>query len=126
MRSKPFRFHPEASEDFRDAIGWYRTRSPLVATEFRVTVSDVIRHLVKSPHRWPKYLHGTRRFVLSRFPFSIIYLDDPDVLITVADKERADFAGTLIQRLDDTFDENAEAVWQEEIARRRPTQPPTS
>jgi len=67
-----------------DAIGWYRSRSPSVAAEFRVTVSDVIRHIVKAPERWPKYLHGTRRFVLHRFPFSIVYLDDPDAVSIVA------------------------------------------
>jgi len=55
-----------------------------VAAEFRVTVSEVIRYIVKASHRWPKYLHGTQRFVLRRFPFSIIYLDDPDVLSIVA------------------------------------------
>ena len=79
MRSKRFRFHPEARQDLRDAIGWYRSRSPSVAVEFRVTVSDVIRHIVKAPQRWPKYLHGTQRFVLRR-----IYLDDPDVVSIVA------------------------------------------
>jgi plasmid stabilization system protein ParE len=84
MRSKRFRFHPEARQDFREAISWYRSRSPAVATEFRVTVSDVIRHIVKAPQRWPKYLHGTRRFVLRRFPFSIVYLDDPDAVSIVA------------------------------------------
>lgn len=84
MKSKRFRFHPEASQDFREAIGWYRSRSPVVAVEFRATVSDVIRQIVRTPRRWPKYLHGTRRLVLRRFPFSIIYLDDPDVLSIVA------------------------------------------
>jgi len=74
MRSKRFRFHPEARQDFREAIRWYRSRSPGVAAEFRVTVSDVIRRVVKEPQRWPQYLHGTRRFVLHRFPFSIVYL----------------------------------------------------
>ena len=43
----------------------------------------MIRHIVKAPQRWPKYLYGTQRFVLHRFPFSIIYLDD-DVLSIVA------------------------------------------
>lgn len=84
MKSKRFRFHPEARQDFREAIGWYRSRSPVVAVEFRVAVSDVIRHIVKAPQRWPNYLHGTRRFVLHRFPFSIIYLDDPDEVSVVA------------------------------------------
>jgi plasmid stabilization system protein ParE len=99
MRSKPFRFHPEANQDFRDAIEWYRTRSPLVATEFRVTVSSVIRHIVKAPQRWPKYLHGTRRFVLHRFPFSIIYLDDPDALSILAVAHNKRKPGYWKQRL---------------------------
>jgi putative addiction module component (TIGR02574 family) len=38
--------------------------------------------------------------------------------LALPDKERADLAGTLIQSLDDTVDENAEAAWQEEIVRR--------
>jgi hypothetical protein len=49
-----------------------------VAAELRVIVSEVIRDIVQAAHRWPKYLHGTRRFLLHRLPFSIVYLDDSD------------------------------------------------
>ena len=38
--------------------------------------------------------------------------------LALPDKERADLAGSLIDSLDDTVDENAEAVWQEEIVSR--------
>jgi putative addiction module component (TIGR02574 family) len=38
--------------------------------------------------------------------------------LALPDKERADLAGSLIDGLDDTVDENAEAAWQEEIVRR--------
>ncbi len=38
--------------------------------------------------------------------------------LTLPDKERADMAGSLIDSLDHTVDENAEAAWQEEIVRR--------
>jgi putative addiction module component (TIGR02574 family) len=38
--------------------------------------------------------------------------------LALPDKERADLAGRLIDSLDDTVDENAEAAWQEEIVRR--------
>jgi plasmid stabilization system protein ParE len=84
MKSKPFRFHPEAREEFRNEIAWYRERSPHIATEFRAAVSTSIRNLAKTSRRWPKYLHGTRRFLLHRFPFSIVYLDDLDILTIVA------------------------------------------
>jgi len=84
MESKPFRFHPEAKDDFRDAIRWYRARSTIASVEFRKTVSGAIRNVVQAPQHWPKYLHGTRRFVLQRFPFSVIYLDDPDQITIIA------------------------------------------
>jgi len=38
--------------------------------------------------------------------------------LALPDKERADLAGSLIDSLDDTVNENAEAAWQEEIGRR--------
>lgn len=84
MSSKRFRFHPEARKEFREAILWYRARNPHVSTEFRIAVSDAVRQVARAPHRWPKYLHGTRRFVLSRFPFSIVYLDAAEFVNIVA------------------------------------------
>lgn len=84
MESKPFRFHPEAREDFRDAIRWYRARSTIASVEFRTSASGAIRRIVEAPQRWPKYLHGTRRFVVHRFPLSIIYLADPDMVTIIA------------------------------------------
>jgi putative addiction module component (TIGR02574 family) len=38
--------------------------------------------------------------------------------LALPDKERADLAGSLIESLDSAVDEDAEAAWQEEIARR--------
>jgi len=84
MESKLFRFHPEAREDFRDAIRWYRARSTIASVEFRTSVSGAIRRVAEAPQRWPIYLHGARRFVLHRFPFSVIYLDDPDQVTVIA------------------------------------------
>jgi putative addiction module component (TIGR02574 family) len=38
--------------------------------------------------------------------------------LALPDKERADLAGSLIESLDNTVDEDAETAWQEEILRR--------
>jgi plasmid stabilization system protein ParE len=84
MPSKPFRFHPEAREEFRDAARWYRARNAVAASEFRAAGSAAVREVVRAPQRWPKYLYGTRRVVLQRFPFSVVYLDDPDVITIIA------------------------------------------
>jgi toxin ParE1/3/4 len=84
MASRTFRFHPEAREEFRDAVRWYRARDRRASSKFRVTVSSAIRVIGEAPQRWPEYLHGTRRVVMQRFPFSVVYLDDPDSITIVA------------------------------------------
>jgi toxin ParE1/3/4 len=84
MSPKPFRFHPEARKEFREAILWYRARNPNAAIEFRIAVSSSVSQVAEAPRRWPNYLHGTRRFVLDRFPFSIIYLDSAEFVSIVA------------------------------------------
>jgi putative addiction module component (TIGR02574 family) len=38
--------------------------------------------------------------------------------LALPDKERAELAASLIESLDSTVDDDAEAAWQEEIARR--------
>jgi plasmid stabilization system protein ParE len=84
MGSKSFQFHPEAREEFRSSARWYRTQNPLVSSEFRLAVSGGIRLIVQAPQRWPGHLHGTRRFVIYRFPYSVIYLDDLDLVTILA------------------------------------------
>ena len=84
MLNKPSRFHPEARKEFQEATRWYRDRSPLAPAEFRAAVKAVVREVVRAPQRWPKYLYGTRRVVLQRFPFSVVYLDDLELITIIA------------------------------------------
>jgi putative addiction module component (TIGR02574 family) len=51
MASKSFQFHPEAREEFRSAIRWYRSQNPLVSPEFRIAVSSGIRQIAEAPQR---------------------------------------------------------------------------
>jgi plasmid stabilization system protein ParE len=84
MGSKAFRFHPEAREELRESVRWYRTRDVAASVEFRLAVSSAVREIAQAPQRWPQYLRGTRRFLLHRFPFSVVYLDDPDLVTIIA------------------------------------------
>jgi len=53
-------------------------------SEFLSDVHEALENISEAPRRWPMHLYGTRLFVLQRFPFSIIYLDDPTVLTIIA------------------------------------------
>ena len=78
--SKPCRVHPEVWLEIEAGDDWYLERSVDASAGIIAAISDAFDTISLAPGRWPKYLYGTRRLVLRRFPFSIIYLDDPDVV----------------------------------------------
>jgi plasmid stabilization system protein ParE len=75
-RSRSYRVHSQVWQEIEAADTWYLARSPEASVGFLTDVDDAFVSIRQAPQRWPKYLYGTRRFVLQRFPFSIIYLDD--------------------------------------------------
>lgn len=77
-------FHPEAEDDLAGAKQWYRQRSRLAARAFATEFAGAVRQITTSPTRWPKTQGETRRFVLSRFPFSILYRLEPDKVFVIA------------------------------------------
>ena len=82
--SKPYRVHPLAWEDIDTADLWYFERSLDAADDFVAEVFLAIETICEAPQRWPRYLHGTRRFLLPRFPFATVYLDDEDIVSIIA------------------------------------------
>jgi len=66
-------FHPAAAEELLEAEEWYAERSLTAANTFAREAATGIERIREAPERWPAYIHGTRRIVLRRFPFTIIY-----------------------------------------------------
>src|SRR3990172_6782169 len=65
--------HPEAIEEARAAYRWYRERNRTAAEAFLVELDRAVELISEGPMRWPTYLHGTRHFLLRRFPFIVVY-----------------------------------------------------
>ena len=78
------RFHPAARLDLREARVWYEERSPLSAVAFAHEVASAISRIKEAPARYPTAEHGTRRFVLQRFPFNIFYRVGASEVVIVA------------------------------------------
>jgi toxin ParE1/3/4 len=83
-RSKPYRLDPRAWQEIEAGADWYLQRSADASVGFVAAISDALDCISEAPQRWPKYLYGTRRFVLHRFPFSLVYLDESELLVVVA------------------------------------------
>lgn len=66
-------FHQDAIADVKNAIGWHQERSPKAALDFLEEVGRATDTIRKAPQRWPLGKNETRRFLLWRFPFAVIY-----------------------------------------------------
>ncbi len=64
---------PAAEAEFREAFLWYFERSPLAADAFRTEVFDAIDGLEDRADMWPEDEEGTRRLVLTHFPYTLFY-----------------------------------------------------
>jgi toxin ParE1/3/4 len=90
---------PQARAEIREAARWYGKRSPQARADFLLAVSDAFVHIIRAPQRWPIGSYGTRRFVLGRFPFSIVYLEEPSLIYIVAVAHHKRKPGYWKQRL---------------------------
>jgi plasmid stabilization system protein ParE len=77
-------FHPRARDEVEEAQAWYEERSLLAAAGFLHEISVAIRRIGEAPHRYPVSLHGTRRVMLERFPFSLHYRVTENDIVVVA------------------------------------------
>jgi plasmid stabilization system protein ParE len=59
--------------EVRGAAHWYRERSPAAAEAFLVEFERALLRIAEAPEMWPVIDAERRRFVLRRFPFSIVY-----------------------------------------------------
>lgn len=73
MNQAELELHPEAVTEARAARAWYAVRSPSAAAAFIAELDHAILQITEATNRWPSYLHGTRRYLLRRFPFSVVY-----------------------------------------------------
>jgi len=77
-------FHPEAAEEADTARQWYAERSPQVARALLAELDLSVERIREAPWRWPRHATGARRYILPRFPFSVIYRMKGEVIEVVA------------------------------------------
>ena len=73
-----------AIEDYRAAHDWYLEKGQHVAQSFEAAIEDALERIRSAPERWAKQDARHRRFILRRFPFSIIYRVVQDTVFVIA------------------------------------------
>jgi plasmid stabilization system protein ParE len=66
-------FHPLAADEAVAAERWYRERNEKAAVRFQRELDRVVELIAARPEAASPYIGNTRRFLLRRFPFFVVY-----------------------------------------------------
>lgn len=77
-------FHPEAEEEFSLAVVFYAEERPGLAQDFADAVDQAVAFVRGSPQAGPYVGGGNRRWLVRRFPYSIVYREEPDRIYILA------------------------------------------
>ena len=64
----------EAEAELREAVKYYEEKRPGLGLDFAREVETSIQSVRHFPERWPVRSDGTRRYLLQRFPYIVVYL----------------------------------------------------
>ena len=73
MSGESLRIHPAALEEAGAAMDWYARRSKRAAGMFLDELDHAMDLIGQNPEQYPRHDFGTRRIVLRRFPFVIVF-----------------------------------------------------
>ena len=74
----------EAVAEAAAAAEWYATRSTTAAAGFETELAEAESAIRRLPKAWPPYDHGTRRYLLRRYPFGVVYRVERTRVLIVA------------------------------------------
>jgi plasmid stabilization system protein ParE len=66
-------FHPLAADEAEAAERWYRERNEIAAARFQKEIDRVVELISDRSNTGSPYVGNTRRVLLRRFPFFIVY-----------------------------------------------------
>jgi plasmid stabilization system protein ParE len=68
-----YSFHPEAEEEFVQAIDYYEAAEPGLGYDFAIEVFSSVQLILSYPQAWPVLAGEIRRCLVRRFPFGVLY-----------------------------------------------------
>ncbi len=75
---------PEAEDDLKATFTWYEDKRIGLGYDFLLQVDAGINFINRNPEIHPIEYKGTRRHLIKRFPYKIIYLVEEEEIIILA------------------------------------------
>jgi len=76
--------HPEADEEFAEAVRYYSEISPELGVRFYREMERLFGEICADPERFRKFDPPARRHLSRDFPYAVIFLDNPGYVWIVA------------------------------------------
>lgn len=81
---KPVEFHPEAAAELDAAVGYYEQCVLGLGIDLRKDVEEAVQKIRAALLRWMPYSKRTRRFLIRRFSYLVIFIELTDKILIVA------------------------------------------
>lgn len=78
------KFHPEAELELREAVSYYEEIEPGLGYDLSLEVYAAIKRAVMLPQAWPALNGSIRRVLVRRFPYGVLYSEEPGSLLVIA------------------------------------------
>jgi plasmid stabilization system protein ParE len=78
------RFLSLANREVDDAVNWYEAREADLSSEFLDELDRVVRLVRRYPYAGNQVGPEVRRFLFTRFPYSLIYGVDEKTIVVIA------------------------------------------
>lgn len=79
-----FSFHPEADQEFAEAVAYYETCDAGLGLDFAREVYLAVQNASDYPLMWPTIEPEVRRCLVHRFPYGVLYSVEPDGIFILA------------------------------------------
>lgn len=79
-----FSFHPEARFELAQTVEYYQIMGQPLGVEFLEEVFNTILRITEFPKAFPKLSPNTRKCLVNRFPFAVIYQARQNEIFIVA------------------------------------------
>ena len=77
-------FHPDVSLEIEASYKWYQGQAEGLGDDFLYELESAYQTISELPDTWPRFSKAYRRFLLGKFPFSVIYRANKSSIYVVA------------------------------------------
>ena len=77
-------FHPDVEKEISASYRWYEDQAIGLGDDFLNELETAYQAIMQFPNTWPKFHISFRRYLLSKFPFSVIYRVKGESVLVIA------------------------------------------